>query len=201
MIWAETGLTGSKKFAIQWQERLSPGETAALRRTFQVIEISDNFNLHTDVKITSSQLAPGTEAKMTGMEGTITPESIDSVVMVISCGTILDEQGGEAEPTCSHRLYRGSTAEGGHVASWSDKPERVTPWCLVFAKDQITAESVWEHRWILSRETPETDTTRERTFQIIDFKKAAAATRGGAKRHFLAVPGMRLSRPTFGGVR
>lgn len=177
MLWAKTGLSGSTEFAIKWKARLGAGDTSALNRKFQVVEVSNNFDLQTDVELTSAQTSPSPEALMTGMTGTITPDSIDSVVLVASVGTPQDESGATGtEPSCMHRLFRdSSTIDSARILTFSDQTDRTGSFCLIHVKDQVTGSDVYEHRWLNTRSTPILDTARERTFQIIEFKLGVAA--------------------------
>lgn len=173
MMWAETGHPAtSQTIAVQWRTVGSavPMDTGQ-NRTFQVIEITDNFNLATDVLITSAQTAPATYADMTGMTGTLTPDSTDSVVLWLGVGTIAAAADSEAQM----RMADGGTREGAELITWTDSTDIVASWSLTRAKTGLSGSHTFSLQWDALGTAPITDTGRERSFQIIDFKAAAAA--------------------------
>ncbi len=174
MMWAETGHAAtSQTIAVQWRtvQAALPMDTTR-NRTFQVIEITANFNLSTDLLLTSDQTAPATYADMTGMTGTLTPDSTDSVVLWMGCGNPLPRG---ADDKAQTRLADGGTREGAELLTWLDNITLVYGFLLVRAKTGLSGSHTLSFQWEDVGGGTTTDTGRERSFQICSFDAAVAA--------------------------
>ncbi len=190
LMYARTGLSGaSHDFACQWQEkRAAAGVASDMRRTFQVVEVSDNFTLDVDVGLTSDDDSDGTFNDVLGMSGSMTPDGTDSVVLYFACGVI---EADATETVNDFRLADGGTPEGAVVQSFSDTTDGVNGYCLAWANDNISGSHTFSLEWqtVSGKGNSSTDTGRERVFQVIDFAGGAPAAslllRPRGMRHML----------------
>ena len=178
MMYAKTGLSAaSHKFALQWKIRLSnPKTNVNYNRIFQVIEFADNFALvnHAAAGSTSAQDDPANFANMTDMTATVTPDSSDSVLLVIACGVMGSIITGDN--SARFQIADDGTREGPEIWSMSDLISAVPGFLLAWAKTGETAQTVWSLQWESVFSDSVADTSRERWFQVIDFKKAGGGT-------------------------
>ena len=172
MMWAETGHANtSQSIAVQWRTVNGnvPMDPFQLR-TFQVIEITADFSLGIDVLVTSAQTAPTNYADMTSMTGAITPDSTDSVVLWLGVGVVAANSDRHAEL----RMADGGTLEGAELTTWTDSTSLVTSWSLSRAKTGLSGSHTFSLQWKNNGTAAATDTGRDRSFQVIDFKAAAS---------------------------
>ncbi len=173
MMWAETGHAAtSQTIAIQW--RTVNTDTLlddALNRTFQVIEITDNFNLATDLLLTSAQTTPDTYEDMTGMTGDLTPDGTDSIILWMGAGVITARSDANADL----RLADDGTREGAELITWTDSTLLVSSWSLARFKTGLSGSHTFSLEWQKINTAPTADTGRERSFQIVAFDAVGGA--------------------------
>jgi hypothetical protein len=171
-IWAASGVAaGDKVLALEWLERTPWIESSDERlRTFQVIQVTATFDLLTDVNSVSSQSAPATFADMTDMTGTETIDSDDSVAFMTFNYVPLDNAGASAQL----RFADGGTTEGPQLVNYCSAANDVFGLGMSWAKTSVGGSKTFSMQWDELVSTMATDTSRNRSFQIMDFKSAAA---------------------------
>ena len=180
MAWAVTGVTAvSHTFSIQWQNvDVFPDMDTARPRVFQVIQFTADADLLVDVELLTADSAPASFADQSGMSGTPSIDSTDSVVLVLGNYTI------EPAPddTADNVFSIGGVEEGAEVAVWTDEgtPERAEAVLMARAVTGEVGATAMSLQWRIRRigSSPATDTTRERTFQVIDLVTVAANLAG-----------------------
>ncbi len=196
MMYAKTGLTAvSTTFKVQWSDRIAGGNTnTANNRTFQVIEFTDDFTLynHSAAGSTAVSADPDSWADMVDMDVTVTPDSTDSVLLTIACGVLGATTG--TDNTVRFQLADDGVREGPEIWSFADLADAVPGFLLAWAKTGETAETKWSLQWESVVEASLADTSRERWFQVIDFKA------GGASEQTLTPSLVTTEEGFFGGA-
>ncbi len=175
ILWARTGLAASSTdFAVRWRGidggTNTPDLGTTYTRTFQVLEITADFSLETDIEISSSQAAPDTYAVQTGMtDSAVTVQDTDSVVLTMAHYTLADG----VDRTAKGRLKIDGTLVGMEAETFSDAAGDVLGSQLAWAVDGKSGTIAAELHWEQIQGSPNTDTGRERTFQVIDFQTSA----------------------------
>ena len=163
---------GTHSFELKWRDRLSgPSTDATPPQMLQVIEVTNNAVLKVDKTSSSSQSIPATFGDITDMTGTFTTAA-DALQLMVSNITI-DTDG--SDHTCDFSLSVDGVTEGAIFAVFTDDEDRVTNCLFARAKTGLSAAS---HDFSLegdvTQRTPETDTTRPRTFAVIEFEEGAS---------------------------
>ena len=179
MTWFETGLAASSQtFSVQIIDRLNTLqiEPTNWESTFQVIEFTAaaQASMLSDIEITSADtfVAEALEV-MTGMTTTKTPVDTNSVMLLTSNLNILGISGDDR--SCESQLYFGAL-EGAIQVQYTDAQNRVVGTCLMRAKTGITASTAFEtHVRDIGTSLAATDTTRERTQQLVEFSAGGVA--------------------------
>lgn len=176
IMWARTGLAASSTdVAMRWRGIGGSAETPDVgttnTRTFQIIEVTADFSLETDVEVTSAATAPATFAAMTDMtDATVAVDSADSVILALAHYV----QAGGADETALARMEVDSSLVGPTIQDFTDASSDRVGRQLAWAADGLTGTIAVELHWQIHKSTPTVDTARERTFQVIDFKAGAA---------------------------
>ena len=163
---------GTHSFEMKWRDRLSgPSTDATPPQIFQVIEVTSNATLKVDKSSSSSQSIPGTFGTIADMTGTFTTAA-DALQLMVS-SMVLDTDG--SDHSVDFSLAVDGTEEGAIFAAFTDDEDRTTYALLARA---VTGLSAASHDFSLSgdvtQRTPETDTTRPRTFAVIEFEEGAS---------------------------
>lgn len=171
MMWLTTGQSGSVDLSVQGVNRtgtMNLGTTYT--KYFQVIEVSADFDLLTDSALTSTPSLSSSEGNITGFTDSKDIDSANSVALIVSV-LMLGATAGKAGTVGT--AY-GGTKEG----PWTDISQ-------VFANAGCSACMMWAKTGISSTQTPSirgievvataTFDAREKSFQFLDLKAAAAA--------------------------
>jgi len=180
MAWAVTGVSAAlHTLSIQWIDTDGgPAMDTGRVRSFQVIEVTANASLLVDVESLTSEAAPGTYADMDAMTGSPSIDSVDSVVLVMANFTPLP---GDNE-TADLFLTVGGTQDGNEQSvETDDVVEQRSSHCLLpLAVTGEVGTTAFALQWQIREGSPETDTGRERTLQVIDFESPAGNMAGSA---------------------
>ncbi len=182
IMWARTGLAASSTdFAVRWRGIDGSGDTpefgTGYTRTFQVIEITDDFSLETNVEVSSDQAAPAAYAVMTSMtDSAVNVQDTNSVVLSMAHYILT----AAVNETALARLKVDGTLVGPEMETFTDSVDDLIGSQIAYAVDGKSGTIAVELHWKLLSATPHTSTARERTFQVIDFQTA-----GGAAPPFL----------------
>lgn len=173
MAWAETGVSAaSHTFSLQWQIRdATPVMDTGLTRVLQVIEFDTNVDLLVDNISVAADTAPGAYADMVGMSGSPDIDSVDSVALVLANYT--QDSVGSADERADSRLSIGGVFQGAEQAQFKDDTDRLASTLMARGVTGESGVTTMAMQWLAGKDSPTADTTRERTFQVLDFKSAA----------------------------
>lgn len=183
-LWPVTGLTGSTKFALQWDETQPAivADTGRVR-TLQVIEITANVGLpFTPVTSTASQSLTAGYDDITDMtSGAFTIDSADSILLF--CGHICQQD--NSDNMAFYRFYDGATGEGPemHIYSDSATDEEGCGHSIFWAATGKTGSHTFTIRGDEQSGSVTMHTTRPRGFGILELTAAAAAGFVGSAYH------------------
>lgn len=169
MAWAESGVSAaSHTFSLQWQIIVSgPAMAEDRTRVLQVIEFAQDAELLVDNQSVASDTAPGSYANMGGMSGSPDIDSVDSVALVLA--NFVQESDTDTDERVESRLSIGAGGfEGAEQAQFKDETGRTASTLMargVTGENGVTAMAM---QWQIGKESPTADTTRERTFQVIE---------------------------------
>jgi len=170
MLWAETGLSAtSQALSVQWQEVPNDNNLAldsGRPSIFQVVEITDNFALPVDVEVATTDTSDGTYNDIAGMSGSATPNNSTSVMLFWGIGTM----DGGGDRAADLRLADDGTREGAELTNFADNTEDMPGYLVARAKTGITGSHTFSLQWTTRGSAISTDTSRERTFQVVDFQ-------------------------------
>ena len=212
MAWAVTGVSAvSHTFSVQWERSLDiPIMDTARPRTFQVVQFTADADLLVDVELLSANTAPASFADQLGMSGTPVIDSTDSIALVLANYTI----GAGSDETSDNVLSIGGSEEGAEVSVWTDAADRAESLLMARAVTGESGSTAMSLQWRIRKATPDTDTARERTFQVIDLKVVSGVTHtasgapsitkptstGSAIRKITATGAPAITKPTSTGV-
>ncbi len=173
MSWARTGVTAaSHTFSLQWEDRRREPETDTGRtRYLQVIEIEDFFSLEIDNVSLTADAAPAAFADMDGMSGTATIDSTDSISLILA--NYIQQAAANQKDRADNRLTVGGVFEGAEQANFKRNTDRTDSMMMNRAADNESGSTDFSLEWEQGDNTPNTDTGRNRTFQVIDLLTTA----------------------------
>jgi len=175
---ATTGLSaGTHSFELQWVESFNgPKTLSGGRRTFQVVEILSNAALKINQDSTTLYTSD-TDLNfydITDMSGSFVTE--DNALQLL-IGSLDVERDTTSDKTGDFRMTVDGNPEGGELSTFKDVPGAITKSFLAVAKDGLSAAS---HSFAMQMQRTQgaiqTDTTRTRTFQVVEFSSGAAPT-------------------------
>jgi len=132
-IWIRDGLAASSTdFALQWQETQgSVDANTSIIRSFQCIELTANFTLHTSVDIQTSHTVTGSFANIAGMTSTFSADSTNSVLL-FTAGV---QPTFASDNTAAFRFAVGGTGEGPQQVIFGDSSTESCGQSIYYAKD------------------------------------------------------------------
>lgn len=168
MSWAEIGVTAaSHTFSLQWEDRRREPQTDTTRtRYLQVIEIEDFFSLEIDNVSLAADAAPAAFANMVGMSGNATIDSTDSIPLILA--NYIQDSAGNEKDRADSRLTVGGIFEGAEQANLKRNNDRTGSTMMNRAADNESGVTAFALQWEQGLNTPNADTARNRTFQVID---------------------------------
>lgn len=165
LCFAITGLSGSTKFALQWRNRIGVVGTDTDRvRSFQVVHITD-ASLLTDISSTSAQSATSGYDDVADFTDTKTPASADSILVMVAnmVGAI-----NSSDNTASFQFTVGGSAVGPESKAFEDAVDEGCGMSQVWCLTGQSGSTAFALQWDELQASMQTDTGRERTFQIIE---------------------------------
>ncbi len=176
MAWGVTGVSAaSHTFSIQHEiSQDTPVMDTARPRIFQVIEITSDFDLLVDLESVSADSAAAGYTDIADMSGTPVIDSTDSIALVLANYTI----GGGGDETSDNRLSIGGSLEGAEVSVWTDAVARSESLLMARAVTGESGSTAMSLQWKIRKATPDTDTARPRTFQVLDLKVGGITASG-----------------------
>ena len=178
LSWVKIGLTGTVKFALQWQTRQGTTDLDTSRvRTFQVIQRTANFNLLVDIESISADTAPspdGTFAAVDEMDAAPISDGTDSIHLKffnMQCA----RTGGGGDVTTEIQMGAGASRDGAPLLSFGDASGRFPGQSNFHAETGIAGAFTLEGQWS-QHDSPNddatTNTTFERTLQDLELTAA-----------------------------
>ena len=164
---------GNHDFHLQWQAISGAGQTRAVLRTFQVVEITANAELKLDLSSTFAQSAPDPYANVTGLVGSYDVAATDAIHLMFANLQITAT--GDCDADFS--LAVDGNNEGGEIISFTDSSALASCVFLARAKTGLSVAShAFSIRWQDLVATPTLDTGRTRTFYCIEFTQLPPPT-------------------------
>jgi len=176
MIWCTSGLTGSHTFALQWQRGLDIPELDTARpRSFQVIELLEGeADLLANITANSAGTAPVAYAPIEALSGAFTVGSTNSVVMLMSNVT---PTFGTGDFNADFQFSDDGTLEGPEsTLGWSDSNTRGAWSAMIWSKTGIDGSHTLAIQWKRRSDIPTLNTSRVRSFQMLELKSADLLT-------------------------
>lgn len=167
MAYALTGLSGStNSFSVQWITQTgSPAIETDLNHSFQVIEVEDSASILVNSFATSSSTSPSTEGNLF-QSTSISVAATGSVLLMLAnvpCG-------GTSDGSAAFRFGVDDSAEGARGTMLMDTTNEISGWSGMHAKTGISGSHSFELKWQTAAGTAvPVDTTRTRTFQVVEF--------------------------------
>lgn len=176
MAWGVTGVSAaSHTFSVMWERANDiPQIDTARPRIFQVVEITQDFDLLVDLESVTADSAAAGYTDMADMSGTPVIDSTGSIALVLANYSIAPG----VDETSDNRLSIGGTQEGAEVSVWADDAGRGESLLMARGVTGQSGSTAMSLQWKIRKATPDTDTTRERTFQVIDLKVGGITASG-----------------------
>ncbi len=176
-LWAVTGLSGSTDFAFQWFELdagLTTSTSGGRLRSFQVIEVTQDFDLQIDQlsKVSYSHTAGYTD--ITGMVATsIALDSANSVLLFSACAPGLPQ----GDNTYTGRHYDGTTGFGGETQNFIDSSAQSNGCghCNHMAITGLSGTHTFSYREDEIQGNVSQDVNKFRGLVMVELKETAAA--------------------------
>ena len=177
LCYAADGFTaGSKTWSCQWEQFEDVSDTDEARnRSFQIIKLSTAAFL-VDVISTSAGSAPAAYADIPDFSGAGTPQASGSVELFLGVVQTV-APADSAEETSDYRFADDGTREGPEMTlSFGDGSNAgdMGNGGMIWAKTGITGEHDFSMQWQDRIPQQPLDTTRNRSFHVIDLQSAAA---------------------------
>jgi len=176
----------SQTLAVQYQSRQGTGGySTSFNRCFQVIEFTDNIDLLVDASVTSSFTCPTAWGDVTGLTSTPTIDSTDSIVLAISGGV---QASGSGDTAAKVRFLFNNVYDGSEQNFNNDENNGLSSWAMGYAVTGVSGSHPVDVQMVNTGSTPEMDTTRPRTLQVLDFLAGGAPP--AAEAHNLTLLGV-----------
>ncbi len=172
MAWAVDGVSAaSHTFSVQWQEGQGTPDTDNGRtRILQVIEFESDVDLLVDNISVTAEAAPAAFADMDDMTGSPDIDSVDSIALVLA--NYVQDAGGTADKRADSRLTVGGVFEGAIQSQFRDFTDRTASTLMARGFTGESGVTDFAMQWLNGKADPDTDTGRQRTFQVLDLKFA-----------------------------
>jgi len=139
-IWMKTGVSGSTAFALQWDELIASYSADTGRvRSFQIIEITANANLLTEITSVAADTLTSSYTDVVDLVDTITVDGVGSILLF----TAMIPQKPSNDRTGAYRIHEGATGEGPEQYVMSDAtiPLQACGHSLFWARTGISSGS------------------------------------------------------------
>lgn len=173
LLWAVTGLSGSSNsFALQWtQVQATSVADESRNRTFQILEIE---GADASIKVnqgTSGQIGdPGSWGNLF-QATSISIAGTSSVIIML--GNV--PYNSEADESTDFQFGVDDSGEGAVTTTFTDEANGVNGWSGMHILDGLSTGSYsFELKWQARTGAGQTDSTRRRTFQVIEVTGNAA---------------------------
>lgn len=169
IIWAVEGLSGSSNsFAVEWQIVSStPVIDITYEHTLQVIEIADgDASIKVDQSSTGSATSIGSWANLFSASDISIVDTSSIILMIANVNPILT---GFGDTGAEYRFSVDGTREGAFEANCKDSEDEGSGFSAMHVLDGLAAGShSFELQWQTRGSAQGVDTTRLRTFQVIE---------------------------------
>ncbi len=173
LLWAVTGLSGSSNsFALQWtQVQATSVADESRNRTFQILEIDDaDCTLEVDQGTSGQTGDPGSWGNLFQATG-VSIAGIESVIIML--GNV--PYNSEADESTDFQFGVDDTGEGAVTTTFTDEANGVNHWSGMHILDGLSAAThTFELKWQARTGAGQTDSTRRKTFQVIELTTNAA---------------------------
>lgn len=178
-VHVETGLSnGNHDFSLDWRAITGNGQTRAVLRTFQVVEVSANATLKLDLESGGSGSAPGSYGDVTGLSSSYTVASTTAIALIFANIQIV----AAADRCADFMIGVDGTEEGAELISYTDSTNLAQRLLLARLKTGLSnASHTFAARWQNIDATPTLDTGRARTLFVIEFTQPTYSLTGITK--------------------
>lgn len=166
--------TGNHSFHLEWQTVSGAGQTRAVLRTFQVVEITAQATLELELLgNTTGQSAPGSYADVTDLSDSYVVSATDAIHLLFANVQIV----AASDRTADFRIGVDGTEEGAELLTFTDGTAIAGNICLAMARTGLSeASHSFSARWQDSTGTPALDTSKNRTFFAIELTQTPQVT-------------------------
>jgi hypothetical protein len=178
--YAITGLSGSQTFSLQWQIQFgTPSLDTGKIRSFQVIEIlpGDTAALLADItSVAAGSDSTGSFVNVGALSAGVTVGGTDRLILLTA--SVPPDIATSGDECAGFRFADGGTPEGPHILIFKDEEnEGVGLSGFARAKIGISGAKTFSLQWSTEggAAAMSLDTTRTRSFQILEITPAAAA--------------------------
>ena len=169
LCWAVTGLSGSHKFALQWQTVVSQhvNTDEGRVRSFQVIEITDASILVNK----TSQATDDAVSGFTDIVGLTDTQTVTADSVLLLLGNV---QMTLTSSECAHgtRFTIGGAFEGPEITCFNDATNEGCGNSLMWMKDGISGSTAFALQWDETLGAVSADTGHVRSLQVIQITTA-----------------------------
>ena len=174
IAWMRTGLSAaSHTFQLYGDEiRGAVSAETAVNRTLQVIEITANTSVLSDLSPTSAASSGASYATMTDMTATVTPNNASSILLLL--GTAYSSGG--SDQVADVRWSVGGAQEGAEMSWYADLSDGPPGLTMPHVTTGVSGSTAFALEWMSRNSKPAiaVNTSYERSFQVIDFEVGAA---------------------------
>ena len=167
---------GTHTFHLAWQAVTGNGQTRAVNRTFQVVEITANATLQLELYATDQQSAPGSYGNVPDLSSSYTVDATDAIHLIFA-----NIQNGpdSSDSTCDYVVGVDGVNVGADLISFSDSAVTKQRMLLAFCETGLSAVShSFQARWKAIAGGPVISSSHTRTLYAIEFTQAPATPKG-----------------------
>ena len=157
--------TGDHSFELKWQARTGNGQTRAVNRTFQVIEVTANVALKLDLISSTAEAAADPWANVPGLSNSYNVAGTGAIHLLVANM----QQAGAGDSTIDFSIGVDGVNEGAELIGFSDAAQVSNRICMTRLKTGLSAAShSFQLRW-QDIANGDSDSGRARTFFAIEF--------------------------------
>ena len=173
MAWMRTGLSAASH-TFQWYGDEITGAVSAdtgFNRTLQVVEITANATVLSDLSPTSASTSDTAFATMTGMSASVTPNNSSSILLLLGTASST----GGADQSADLNWSVGGTQQGVRLSWFADGNNQIPGVTVPEVATGVSGSTAFALEWADRNGKPSisVDTSYDRSFQVIDFEVGA----------------------------
>ena len=153
-------------FHLEWQAITGAGQTRAVNRTFQVVELTANATLKLNLYATDQQSAPGSFANVPDLSGSFNVAGTSAIELIFAN---IQNAPDSSDSTCNFNIGVDGTNVGADLISFSDSAVIHQRMCMAWAETGLSAAShSFQARWQSIAGGPVSSPSHTRTLYAIE---------------------------------